>query len=152
MFYHFHPDEYPFQLTTALRFICKATVMRKQFSRGERVVFSDQTQIRMVVPEGPTDLSIDPYIIASCPVTGSTLRLTVHLCESRPLANRNDAIAYLRRALCKEAIMVTEMDIHNVVKFGSRGHYTREFFLGLIEKYRHRMATFHSYNYSVSYD
>lgn len=152
MFFKFEPEEYPFQLSTTLRFLCKATILRKQFTRGELVSFSDKTSIQMVVPRAISDIPIDPYIIVTCPESGSTLRLSVTLMSSRLLVTRNDAIAYLRRTLCREAIMVTERDIHNLARYGSRGHYNREFFLGLIEKYRFRMETFHSYNYAANYD
>lgn len=152
MYYLFKEDEYPFRLSTMLRFLCKSAVLRRQMVGRDRVDFSHRTQVRLVVATPSDDFPIDPYIIASCPVSGSTLRINVPLDERRGLNNRNDAIAYLRKALCKEAIGVTERDIHNVSKYGERGHYTRDFFHELIAKYRFRIDTFHTYNYSVSYD
>lgn len=152
MFYEFRPREFPFAVSTTIRFLQKATILRRQFERGEKVSFSPETRIRMVVPTSTPEYPIEPYVIATCPFTGATLRLTVHLDESRGLNNRNDAIAYLRRVLCKEAIMVTERDLHNVAKYGERKHYTVDFFKDLIAKYRHRIETFHTYNYGPVYD
>lgn len=144
MFYNFTDDELPFPKRTALRYLCKATVMRRQYQPDEHVRFSDDTQIRLVVP---TDQQIEPFITATCPETGSCLRLRVEMRSERTLANRNDAIAYLRRALCVEAIAVSERDMSNIKRHGVRRHYTREFFSDLIEKYRFRVENFHTHNY-----
>lgn len=153
MFYTFEEKEYPFQVSTMLRYLCKSTILRRQFEKGERVTFTPETVVTLVVPTNrPGDVQIDPYITATCPVSGCELRLNVELQESRGINNRNDAIAYLRRVMCREAIMVSERDIHNINRYGERKHYTRQFFLDQIERYRFRIDTFHSYNYSVSYD
>jgi hypothetical protein len=149
MHYTFVHRELPFQLNTLLRFLCKSTVMRRQFEGDERVSYTPMTSVRMVIP---TSGGIDPYITATCPVTGCSLRLTVKLVPERPLVTRNDAVAYLRRTLCREAIMVTERDLHNVEKYGERKHYTKNFFKELIAKYQYRIDTFHNYNYHAVYD
>ncbi|MCY1462176.1 hypothetical protein D9M71_799200 [compost metagenome] len=65
---------------------------------------------------------------------------------------RNDAVAYLRRTLCHEAIKVSERDIHNVEKYGERKHYTKNFFKDLIAKYQYRIDTFATYNFHACYD
>jgi hypothetical protein len=151
MYYNFSHKELPFQLNTLLRFLCKATVMRRQFDEDEHVSFTPQTSVTMVVPS-PGSCDIEPYIIATCPVTGCSLRLTVKLVPERSLGTRNDAVAYLRRTLCREAIMVSERDIHNVEKYGERKHYTKNFFKELIAKYQYRIDTFASYNFHARYD
>jgi hypothetical protein len=149
MHYNFSHKELPFQLNTLLRFLCKSTVMRRQFDGDEHVSFTPQTTVSMVI--STTD-EFEPYIIATCPVTGCNLRLTVKLAPERPLVTRNDAVAYLRKTLCREAIMVTERDIHNVEKYGERKHYTKSFFKELIAKYQYRIDTFHNYNFHAVYD
>ncbi|WDS62058.1 hypothetical protein [Pseudomonas phage D6] len=144
MNYTFNEQELPFQLNTFLRFICKATVIRRQYAEGEHVNFSEDTVVRMVVP---SDKSLTPFITATCPESGSTLRINVQVQPERALEDRNDAIAYLRRTLCNEAITVTERDLQNVERYGSRKHYTKEFFQGLIEKYQHRIKNFHTFHF-----
>ncbi|MNM43397.1 hypothetical protein D3C81_542770 [compost metagenome] len=150
MYYNFTHKELPFQLNTLLRFLCKSTVMRRQFDGDERVSYTPQTKVTMVVPTAGN--GIDPYIIATCPVTGCNLRLTVKVVPERPLETRNDAVAYLRRTLCNEAIKVSERDIHNVEKYGERKHYTKRFFKDLIAKYQYRVDTFATYNFHACYD
>lgn len=151
MYYNFSHKELPMQLNTLLRFLCKSTVMRRQFDGDEHVSFTPQTNVTMVVPT-PGDHGIEPYIIATCPVTGCCLRLTVKVVPERPLETRNDAVAYLRRTMCHEAIMVSERDIKNVEKYGERRHYTKNFFKDLIAKYQYRIDTFASYNFHARYD
>jgi len=144
MNYTFSEQELPFQFQTFLRFACKATVIRRQYEEGEHVNFGDNTVVRMVVPESG---EVSPFLTISCPDSGSILRLNVQVMQERALENRNDAIAYLRRTLCNEAITVTERDIKNVERYGSRKHYTKEFFLEQIEKFRHRIQNFHTFNF-----
>ncbi|QBJ02912.1 hypothetical protein MZD04_gp386 [Pseudomonas phage Psa21] len=151
MYYEFTHDELPFQFNTMLRFFCKATVIRKQFEPNEHVSFSPETVVRLVVPTASEE-DLQPFITASCPVHGSNLHINIKMVPERKLENRNDAIAYVRRTLCKEAIMVTERDIRNLDKHGARKHYSKDFFGKLISKCRYRMETFHTYNFYPSYD
>lgn len=147
--YKFHPDELPFKFDTALRFFCKSCVSRRQFDPGTRVNFSRETVTSMVVP---SDDSIQPYIMITCPRNGHTLRLNVHLQPERDLLDHRDATAYLRRVLCVEAISVTTRDLQNTIKHGPRGHYTEDFFREQLEKYEFRVSTFHTYNMAPDYD
>jgi len=147
--YDFEHSELPFQLSTGLRFICKSAVARRQFTPGERVSFGDRTSVRINVP---TDKNILPWLSCSCPDSGSTLRINIHLQPERFLEERNDAKAYLRRILCIEAVSVSTRDLENVIKYGPRGHYTEEFFRDQIEKYQYRADTFHTYELGPQYD
>lgn len=147
--YRFEHREMPFQLRTGLRFLQKSCVNRRQYNRGERVTFGDATLLQMVVP---TDTTIKPYITATCPESGCVLRLNFDIREERALENHNDALAYLRRTLCVEALTVTMRDLDNVRRFGPKGYYTEEFHLGNIEKYQWRIDNFHTYAAEPVYD
>lgn len=147
--YLFEHEDLPFQLPTALRFICKSAVARRQYTQGERVTFSDQTRVQMVVPNND---EIKPYISCTCPISGSTLRINVTIQPERELLDENDAKAYLRRTLCIEAVSVSQRDLANTIRFGARGHYTEEFFREQIEKYQYRADTFHTYQLGPQYD
>jgi hypothetical protein len=149
MYYTFTEEELPFQKATLLRFLCKATVMRRQFEADEHVNFSESTVVRMVVP---SDKTIQPYLVATCPEHGSGLHINIEVLPERTLEDRNDAVAYLRRTLCNEAVSVTERDLHNVERFGPRKHYTKEFFQELIRKYKYRISTFHTFNFHAEYN
>ena len=148
--YRFNHPDMPFQLRTGLRFLQKSCVARRQYNRGERVTFGDNTKLQMVIPSN-TD-TIKPYITATCPDSGCVLRLNFDIREERKLENQNDALAYLRRTLCVEALSVTMRDLDNVRRFGVKGHYTEEFHLGNIEKYQWRIDNFHTYAAEPVYD
>lgn len=147
--YEFTHCDLPFQLSTGLRFLCKSTVARRQFARGELVKFSERTLLKIIVP---SDDSIQPYFTATCPESGSTLRINIVIQPERDLLCHDDATAYLRRILCIEAVSVSQRDLANALKRGSRDHYTPEFFREQIEKYQYRADSFATFALGPQYD
>jgi hypothetical protein len=142
--YVFKSQEWPFQPSTCLRFFYRISVLRKQYNEGEKVTFSPDTIFSMVVPDSG---EVSPYLMATCPLSGCTMHLPVRLTEDRELENHNDAIAYMHRTLCRDAIRVTQRDIADLARYPQRKHYTAEFYESVIQDLQYKIDTFASFNY-----